>query len=144
MIPFLLSVMYDLVSVRHLLTEPQSAPRAKNSPPDCFFNALSIPIIIPMLQIIKGARLSTLNYLEQMMGIEPTRSAWKAEVLPLNYICISGICFNVVIIAYPCGFVNQFLLLSKRNICWLSISISGMMIGLMPQLAVMVVISALV
>ena len=23
------------------------------------------------------------------MGIEPTRSAWKAEVLPLNYICIS-------------------------------------------------------
>ena len=27
--------------------------------------------------------------MEQMMGIEPTRSAWKAEVLPLNYICIS-------------------------------------------------------
>ena len=24
--------------------------------------------------------------LERMMGIEPTRSAWKAEVLPLNYI----------------------------------------------------------
>ena len=23
------------------------------------------------------------------MGIEPTRSAWKAEVLPLNYIRIS-------------------------------------------------------
>ena len=29
-----------------------------------------------------------LSFLEQMMGIEPTRSAWKAEVLPLNYICI--------------------------------------------------------
>ena len=27
--------------------------------------------------------------MEQMMGIEPTWSAWKAEVLPLNYICIS-------------------------------------------------------
>ena len=26
---------------------------------------------------------------ERMMGIEPTRSAWKAEVLPLNYIRIS-------------------------------------------------------
>ena len=26
--------------------------------------------------------------LERMMGIEPTRSAWKAEVLPLNYIRI--------------------------------------------------------
>ncbi len=25
---------------------------------------------------------------ERMMGIEPTRSAWKAEVLPLNYIRI--------------------------------------------------------
>ena len=24
--------------------------------------------------------------LERMMGIEPTRSAWEAEVLPLNYI----------------------------------------------------------
>ena len=29
------------------------------------------------------------KHLEQMMGIEPTWSAWKAEVLPLNYICIS-------------------------------------------------------
>ena len=25
------------------------------------------------------------------MGIEPTRSAWKAEVLPLNYIRISSL-----------------------------------------------------
>nr|DAY10776.1 MAG TPA: hypothetical protein [Inoviridae sp.] len=27
--------------------------------------------------------------MEQMMRIELTQSAWKAEVLPLNYICIS-------------------------------------------------------
>ena len=26
--------------------------------------------------------------LEQVVGIEPTSSAWKAEVLPLNYTCI--------------------------------------------------------
>ena len=26
--------------------------------------------------------------LEQMTGIEPARSAWEAEVLPLNYICM--------------------------------------------------------
>ena len=26
-----------------------------------------------------------LPYLERVMGIEPTLSAWKAEVLPLNY-----------------------------------------------------------
>ena len=28
--------------------------------------------------------------MERMMGIEPTRSAWKAEVLPLNYIRLSA------------------------------------------------------
>ena len=38
------------------------------------------------------------------MGIEPTRSAWKAEVLPLNYIRI----FNSIgIIAFPTGNVKQ-------------------------------------
>ena len=33
-------------------------------------------------------KVLTFEYLlmERMMGIEPTRSAWKAEVLPLNYI----------------------------------------------------------
>ena len=24
-------------------------------------------------------------YVERVMGIEPTQSAWKAEILPLNY-----------------------------------------------------------
>lgn len=28
------------------------------------------------------------------MGIEPTQSAWKAEVLPLNYIRITNYVFN--------------------------------------------------
>ena len=26
--------------------------------------------------------------LEQVMGIEPTCSAWEADILPLNYTCI--------------------------------------------------------
>ena len=26
--------------------------------------------------------------LEQAMGIEPTTSAWEADVLPLNYACV--------------------------------------------------------
>ncbi len=26
--------------------------------------------------------------MEQVKGIEPSQSAWKAEVLPLNYTCI--------------------------------------------------------
>ena len=28
-----------------------------------------------------------LSIMEQVMGIEPTLAAWKAEVLPLNYTC---------------------------------------------------------
>ena len=38
-------------------------------------------------------KVLTFEYLlmERMMGIEPTRSAWKAEVLPLNYIRISSL-----------------------------------------------------
>ena len=27
------------------------------------------------------------SFMERVMGIEPTQSAWKAEVLPLNYTC---------------------------------------------------------
>ena len=30
-------------------------------------------------------RFDLLNLLERVMGIEPTLSAWEAEVLPLNY-----------------------------------------------------------
>ena len=26
-------------------------------------------------------------FLEQVMGIEPTNSAWEADVMPLNYTC---------------------------------------------------------
>ena len=40
------------------------------------------------IQLSYWRKQSLLNelLLERMMGIEPTRSAWKAEVLPLNYI----------------------------------------------------------
>ena len=50
----------------------------------------------PLTYCLEGSCSIQLSYwrrvtfvMEQMMGIEPTRSAWKAEVLPLNYICIS-------------------------------------------------------
>jgi hypothetical protein len=33
---------------------------------------------------------TTLSQLERVMGIEPTLSAWEAEVLPLNYTRKSG------------------------------------------------------
>ena len=39
--------------------------------------------------------------MEQMTGIEPAYSAWEADILPLNYICV----FNII--AQPYGFVNR-------------------------------------
>ena len=36
-------------------------------------------------EILPPYGLSTSSLLERVMGIEPTSSAWKAEVLPLNY-----------------------------------------------------------
>ena len=30
-----------------------------------------------------------ISELEQVMGVEPTSSAWEADVLPMNYTCVS-------------------------------------------------------
>ena len=58
---------------------------------------------INLLQLIYQCfRLVRQFYLmEQVVGIEPTSSAWKAEVLPLNYTCI---CCPLTIIDYKCFF----------------------------------------
>ena len=37
---------------------------------------------------------------EQVMGIEPTYSAWKADVLPLNHTCIVSVCHRLTINRY--------------------------------------------
>ena len=29
-------------------------------------------------------------FLERVMGVEPTYSAWEADILPMNYICMYG------------------------------------------------------
>ena len=34
----------------------------------------------------------TKDFLEQMTGIEPASSAWEADILPMNYICV---CFSI-------------------------------------------------
>ena len=47
----------------------------------------------PSTSRLSGVRSNQLSYrpfLERVMGIEPTTSAWKAEVLPLNYTRIHG------------------------------------------------------
>ena len=36
---------------------------------------------------LNARKVRTDSSMEQMMGIEPTLIAWKAIVLPLNYIC---------------------------------------------------------
>ena len=52
-------------------------------------------LFIPLVHLngspkIKNPQKSFISgeILEQVMGIEPTRPAWKAGVLPLNYTCI--------------------------------------------------------
>ena len=35
-----------------------------------------------------SANVPRLRLVEQAMGIEPTTSAWEADVLPLNYACV--------------------------------------------------------
>ena len=50
------------------------------------YNRLYIQNIIQMFVKRKKTVTKVTVLVERMMGIEPTRSAWKAEVLPLNYI----------------------------------------------------------
>ena len=40
---------------------------------------------------IKKLAFASQFLMEQVMGIEPTLAAWKAEVLPLNYICVLSV-----------------------------------------------------
>ena len=46
-----------------------------------------------------SANAPRLRLVEQAMGIEPTTSAWEADVLPLNYACIFdfGYLFSIVL-----------------------------------------------
>ena len=34
-------------------------------------------------------------FMEQAAGIEPVRSAWEAEILPLNYACVMRLFYHV-------------------------------------------------
>ena len=50
----------------------------------------------PLTHCLEGSCSILLSYrrikiMERVMGIEPTQSAWKAEILPLNYTRISTI-----------------------------------------------------
>ena len=59
---------------------------------------------------VRSRALYPLSYgrnLERVMGIEPTRPAWKAGILPLNYTHI--LFFNRhYIISHQIEFVNSF------------------------------------
>ncbi len=62
-----------------------------------------------------------LTELEQVMGIEPTCSAWKADILPLNYTCgcqtLSNQLFNCNMIPAVCQefFRKVTVLLHKKT-----------------------------
>ena len=52
--------------------------------------------------------MGTYKKMERVMGIEPTRPAWKAGILPLNYTRKSLFVFCPHIIAHKKCFVNTF------------------------------------
>ena len=43
------------------------------------------PGLLLRRQLLYPAELQAHKIMERVMGIEPTQSAWKAEILPLNY-----------------------------------------------------------
>ena len=47
-------------------------------------HAISLSTIYPLMQDYRVSRHEDLQKMERVMGIEPTSSAWEAEVLPLN------------------------------------------------------------
>ena len=50
------------------------------------------------------------NHVERVMGIEPTQSAWKADVLPLNYTRTYRLTSDFHIISSAVLFVNDVIL----------------------------------
>ena len=54
-------------------------------------------------------------HMERVMGIEPTRPAWKAGILPLNYTRMGLITsISLTILPWSGGFVNHFFKFSKK------------------------------
>ncbi len=53
--------------------------------------------------LLKKREGKALSLFKQMTGIEPALSAWEAEVLPLNHICVSD-----YIISHPERFFNTY------------------------------------
>ena len=52
----------------------------------------------PLTHCLEGSCSIHLSYrriLERVMGIEPTRPAWKAGILPLNYTRMDGVFSHV-------------------------------------------------
>ena len=46
---------------------------------------LTKEVLYHLSYVVKTELMLIIMHLERVMGIEPTQSAWKAEVLPLNY-----------------------------------------------------------
>ena len=74
------------------------------------FNAQGFDSLCFSNYIIKNTLLAY-HFMERVIGIEPTQSAWKAEILPLNYtrrLIVFQLCLILYHIVMPV--VNTFLL----------------------------------
>ena len=77
-----------------------------DSPPGC--HSLPSPFDSRFQYLLKREGTKGALSFQQMTGIEPALSAWEAEVLPLNHICVSP-----YIISHPDRFFNMY----EKNIC---------------------------
>ena len=71
-----------------------------DSPPGC--HSLPSPFDSRFQYLLKREGTKGALSFQQMTGIEPALSAWEAEVLPLNHICVS-----LYIIYHPERFFNK-------------------------------------
>ena len=66
---------------------PAVAPAANPPEPPCNRFLLPLPESTKTPKSSWKSRLSGVFYMEQVKGIEPSCSAWEADILPLNYTC---------------------------------------------------------
>ena len=94
---------YERACDRHRRGEPNGAP----------WGIRTLDLLLRR-QLLYPTELKA--HLERVMGIEPTRPAWKAGILPLNYTRGSPLAICSAIIPQTEGFVKGFLKKGRKSV----------------------------